>query len=49
MSEADVERIQHAFDAAIGGDVEPLVMSMAPDLEWRGVERGHMWWRTAPS
>ena len=49
MSQADVERIQHAFDAAIRGDVEPLVMSMAPDLEWRGVERGHLWWRTAPS
>ena len=49
VSQADVERIQHAFDAAIGGDVEPLVMSMAPDLEWRGVERGHLWWRAAPS
>lgn len=46
---ADAERVQQAFDAAAGGDVEPLVELMAPGLEWRGVERGHLWWRRAPS
>jgi len=43
------EQVQRAFDAAIAGDVEPLVALMAPSLEWRGVERGHLWWRDAPS
>ena len=45
----DAERIQAAYDAAIAGDVEPLVRLLAPDLEWRGVERGFLWWRHAPS
>jgi ketosteroid isomerase-like protein len=45
----NTERVQHAFDAAIGGDVEPLVALMGPDVEWRGIERGHLWWRKAPS
>jgi ketosteroid isomerase-like protein len=45
----DAERVQDALDAAVGGDLEPLVGLMAPDLEWRGVERGHLWWRSTPS
>ena len=49
MAEPEVERIQQAFDAAIAGDVEPLVALLSPDLEWRGIERGHLWWRHAPS
>jgi len=49
MSTADAHAVQVAFDAAIGGDIDPLVALLAPDLEWRGVDRGHLWWRTAPS
>ena len=49
MPEADAVRVQAAFDAAIGGDVEPFVALLAPGVEWRGVERGHLWWRSAPS
>ena len=49
MPEANAVRVQLAFDAAIGGDVEPFAALLAPDLEWRGVERGHLWWRSAPS
>jgi ketosteroid isomerase-like protein len=45
---ADAERVQAAFDAAVSGDVEPLVSLMAPEMEWRGVERGRLWWRNAP-
>ena len=49
MPESDVRRIQSAYDAAIAGDLDPLIGLLAPDLEWRGVERGHLWWRHAPS
>jgi ketosteroid isomerase-like protein len=49
MPETDAVLVQRAFDAAIGGDVEPFVALLAPDLEWRGVERGHLSWRSAPS
>lgn len=45
----DAARTQAAFDAAIGGDVEPLVSMFDPSLEWRGVTSGHFWWRTTPS
>ncbi|MDQ6727422.1 MAG: hypothetical protein M3066_14825 [Actinomycetota bacterium] len=45
----DAYRIQAAFDAAISGDVEPLVSLLDPRLEWRGVRRGRLWWRDVPS
>jgi ketosteroid isomerase-like protein len=41
--------IQAAFDAAISGDLDPLVDLFDPDLDWRGIERGHLWWRHAPA
>jgi hypothetical protein len=28
-----------------GSTFEPFLALLAPDLEWRGVERGHLWWR----
>jgi ketosteroid isomerase-like protein len=49
MPQANAVRVQAAFDAAIAGDVEPLVALLAPGVEWRGVERGHLWLRSAPS
>lgn len=49
MAQPDAQRVQQAFDATIAGDVEPLVALLSPDLEWRGIERGHMWWRSAPN
>ena len=49
MTPPDVDGIQRAFDAAVFGDVEPLIALFTPDLEWRGLERGHLWWRSAPS
>ncbi|MDQ2827363.1 MAG: hypothetical protein M3Y04_10470 [Actinomycetota bacterium] len=42
-------RVQAAFDAAIAGDVEPLVALFDPQLEWRGVRSGRLWWRRTPS
>ena len=41
--------IQSAYDAGVAGDIDPLVNLFAPDLEWRGIERGHWVWRKAPS
>ncbi len=46
---SDAERIQAAFDAAVGEDVEPLVDLLDESLEWRGVTTGHLWWRRTPS
>ena len=36
---SDDEQVQAAFDAAVAGDVQPLVALFAPELEWRGVTR----------
>jgi ketosteroid isomerase-like protein len=45
----DSEGLQHAFDAAIAGDLDPLVELFSPDLHWSGLERGHLWWKKAPA
>jgi len=45
----DAERVQAAFDAAVAGDVDALVSMFDPSLEWRGVARGHLWWRHTPA
>jgi ketosteroid isomerase-like protein len=47
MLEEDAASIQQALEAAIEGDVDPFVALLAPNLEWRGVQRGHLWWRSA--
>jgi ketosteroid isomerase-like protein len=44
----DAEQVQRAYDAAIAGDPDALVELFHPDLDWRGLERGHLWWRKAP-
>ncbi|MDQ6796866.1 MAG: hypothetical protein M3011_02370 [Actinomycetota bacterium] len=49
MPSTDADRVQTAFDAALAGDVEALVSIFDPGLEWRGVSRGHLWWRHTPS
>jgi ketosteroid isomerase-like protein len=38
-----------ASDALGAGDAEPLVALFDADTVWRGVERGHLWWKRAPS
>jgi hypothetical protein len=45
----DSGEIQRAYDAAISGDLDPLVSLFDPNLDWRGLERGHLWWRKAPA
>ena len=49
MATNDADRVQAAFDAAVGGDVEPLVSLFHPSMEWRGVPRGYLWWRHTPN
>jgi ketosteroid isomerase-like protein len=41
--------VQEAFDAAVGGDVEPLGALLGDDVDWRGLERGRWLWRRASS
>jgi hypothetical protein len=45
----DANDIRAAYEAAAASDVEPLVTLLDPSLEWRGVEHGHLWWRTSPA
>jgi ketosteroid isomerase-like protein len=49
LSSIDAGQVQSAFDAAVAGDVEPLVSLFDSSLEWRGVSFGHLWWRRTPS
>jgi ketosteroid isomerase-like protein len=45
----DANQLQRCFDAAVSGDLDPLVSLLDPDLDWKGLERGHLWWRKAPA
>jgi ketosteroid isomerase-like protein len=38
-----------ALDAMNRGDVAPAVALLDPDVEWRGRQSGHLWWRREPS
>jgi ketosteroid isomerase-like protein len=49
MTTSDGTKLQQALDAATSGDLDPLVALFAPELEWRGTTRGHLWWRRTPS
>ncbi len=44
-----IDRIQAAVEALAAGDPEPFASLFAADAEWRGVSRGHLWWRQTPS
>jgi ketosteroid isomerase-like protein len=48
MDTTQLEHVRRAFDAAAGGDIDPLVSLFDPELDWRGATRGHLWWRRAP-
>lgn len=49
MNAPDLEKLQAAYEAANEGDVDALAGLFNPDTVWRGVERGFLWWRHAPS
>jgi ketosteroid isomerase-like protein len=44
-----VDELRTAAEALNRGDPEPFVALMADDCEWRGISRGHLWWKRTPS
>ena len=44
-----IDRLKAAVEALNHGDPEPFASLFAPDAEWRGVSRGLLWWKDAPS
>lgn len=48
MTTEALDRVRRAYETANDGDVSELVALFDSDTEWRGVERGLLWWRRAP-
>ncbi len=46
---ADHDKLTAAYEAANAGDLDALANLFTPDAVWRGIERGHLWWKRAPS
>jgi ketosteroid isomerase-like protein len=44
-----IDELRAAVEALNRGDVEPFVSLMAPEMEWRGIPYGHLWWKHTPS
>ena len=44
-----IERLREATEALNDGDPGPFASMFAEDAEWRGIPRGHLWWKHAPS
>jgi ketosteroid isomerase-like protein len=44
-----IETLREAVGALNRGDPEPFASLFAEDAEWRGVSRGYLWWKDAPS
>ena len=44
-----IDRLEAAVAALNQGDPELFAALFADDAEWRGVSRGHLWWKHAPS
>jgi ketosteroid isomerase-like protein len=44
-----LERVRRAYELANEGDFSELLGLFGADTEWRGIERGFLWWRNAPS
>ena len=50
VSDVDViKELRVAADALNEGDPRPFAALMADDSEWRGVQRGHLWWKSTPA
>ena len=44
-----IDELRAAVAALNNGDVEPFIALVDENSEWRGVTRGHLWWKHAPS
>lgn len=49
MSVPAVEQLRAAYESLNSGDPDPLAALFRPDAVWRGIERGRLWWKKAPS
>lgn len=44
-----IDQLRAAADALNEGNPEPFAALIADDSEWRGVSRGHLWWKQTPA
>lgn len=44
-----IERLREATKALNEGDPGLFASMFAEDAEWRGMPRGHLWWKHTPS
>jgi ketosteroid isomerase-like protein len=44
-----IDRLQTAAEALEQGDPAPFASLLAEDAQWRGISRGHLWWKHTPS
>lgn len=44
-----IEQLHAAAEALNCGDPVPFAALIAEEGEWRGVSRGHLWWRRTPA
>ena len=47
--QAMLDELRAAVDALNDGNPEPFVALIDEGCEWRGIARGHLWWKHAPS
>ena len=44
-----IEQLRAAAAALNDGDPDPFCALFAEDAEWRGIPRGHLWWKHTPA
>ena len=44
-----IDELRAAVEALNRGDPGPFASLFAEDAEWRGLSRGHLWWKRTPS
>jgi len=44
-----IDQLRAAAESLNRGDPEPFAALMAEHCEWRGISRGHLWWKRTPS
>jgi len=44
-----IDQLRAAAEALNRGNPEPSASLFAEDAEWRGISRGHLWWKRTPA